>query len=192
MSESEELNKRLMATHIPTSIQLSQCPCQFCPCANGQNNLESTLSETLQRVGTGAVQDHLPSPPGAPSVPLKVDGLRSQWEGGRLLDFIGMRAMLEGFQSWAQTGAERQNLNLQAAWWPAFEFSPSSPVSPARRTLFKLIHTHTHWIYMNSHGYAHRPLTSLYGKHMHAYINVHTVWHKTSKHVHWHTCNTYM
>lgn len=78
--------------------------------------------------------------------------------------------MLEGFPSWAQSGGERENLNLQAAQWSAFKFSPSSPVCPLGYTLFKVTHTlHTLNLFEQSGicTKAHMPLN----KHLHLVIN---------------------
>lgn len=156
MSESVELNKKLTDTHIPTSIQLSQCPCLCCSCVDGQTIWNHTLSQKhikvwellLYRITCQVHRMCLQSPRNR-RVSIAVGE-------SRLLDFIGMRAVLEGFPSWAQSGggSSRQTVNLQAAQWPAFKFSPRSPVTPLGHTLSKLKHTaHTKsiWTVMRTH-----------------------------------------
>lgn len=138
MSESEELNKKLMATHsninpiipVPLSV-LSLC--------EWTEQFESTLPQTHKSVGIGTLQDHLPSPLGAPSVPTKLTRFdRSGRE--EVIRFYQYACHVGGISI---LGAERQNLNLQTAQWPAFKFSPRSLGSPPRHPLFKLSHTHT-------------------------------------------------
>lgn len=154
MSESVELNKKLTDTHIPTSIQLSQCPCLCCSCVDGQTIWNHTLSQKHIKVWelllykiTCQVHRMCLQSPRNRRVSIAVGE-------SRLLDFIGMRAVLEGFPSWAQSSgssSSRQTVNLQAAQWPAFKFSPRSPVTPLGHTLSKLKHTaHTPNLYEQS------------------------------------------
>lgn len=70
MSEWEELNKKLMATRsninpiIPVPLSVLS-PCEW---------TKQFEPQTHKSVGTGSLQDHLPSPPGEPSVPSKLTG----------------------------------------------------------------------------------------------------------------------
>lgn len=96
MSESEELNKELMAARIPTSTQLSQCPCQLFPHASRHNNPHPLKPIKIWELVLCGIA-------------CQVRRVRHQsWRASiavgqrRLLDFIGMPAMLEGFPSWAQ------------------------------------------------------------------------------------------
>lgn len=148
MRESEELNKKLMATH--TFQHQSNYPSalvSFVPVRMDKTISVQTLWNT-SKYGNWHFAGSPAKSSGCTIGPLEADGLRSQREGGGLLDFIRMRAMLEGFPSWAQNSAERQNLNLQAAQWPAFKFSPSPPVSPLRHT--HTLQTHAHTAYTES------------------------------------------
>lgn len=161
MNESEELNKKLMATHsninpiipVPLSV-LSLC--------EWTTQFEPPLPQKHKCVGTGALLDHLPSPLDAPSVPSKLTGFdRSGRE--EVIRFYWYACHVGGISA---LSTERQNLNLKNAQWPAFKFSPHSPVSPLRHPLFKLSHTRTHtesiWIVTDTHRHTPSHMVNFY------------------------------
>lgn len=96
---------------------------------------ESTASDMHQRERSDVLQNLLSNPARCAIAPFESWGASITVGGRRLLDFIGILEMLEGFPSRAQRGREKHYPKLHAAQWPAFEFSLSSTVSHLRHTL---------------------------------------------------------
>lgn len=131
--ESEELNKKLIATHSNINPiiwgplwDLPQCEQtkHFLPTCTA--TVPCSITCRVLWVRHGSPQSRQASMALGPRM---------------LLDLISMRTMSEGFPSKAQSSAGHQNLNLRTASCPAFKYSP-------------VIHTHTQsvWIVTNTNG----------------------------------------
>lgn len=123
MSESEELNKKLMATHSNINPIIRGPLSDLSQCEQTKHFVPTWTVTVPCSITCQVLWVHHGSPQSRQA--LMALGPRI------LLDLISMRTMLEGFPSNAQSSAEQQNLNLQTTSCPAFKYTP-------------VIHTHTY------------------------------------------------